>query len=273
MVTSKIVRLSPDEFARLLWTDEATEDSIPLITVGPMPNDRTRPERKIASPHIFAEFCRITLNNRVEMMKDCYDTLHLTPTSFSAAGMVFKHRAHQFLREGRTLDIFHILASSQLQGETNPKYIYNEYPDDAGRRRQFILPRLEVRLVDKDTQRTHELGVYYRPRNPNLSESVDSWVLVRPDSQNPPIILAFQVTINEEECDVNPSGLDWLRALVPRDAQVYHIILTPEAVAPEINVPAGYLTAGFLDGRDVNKAFPVFHCKINVAEFFKPCPT
>jgi len=268
IVTSEINQLSPNGLAELLSTNKATDNSHLLVTTGPLPNDRTRPERKMTSLHIFAEFCRLTLGNRVEMMKDCYDTLCLTPTTYSAAGMVFKYRAHQFLQEGRTLDIFPILASSQPQGETNLRYIYNEYTDDARCSQRFILPRLEVCLIGKGTQCTYEPGVYYRPRNPN-SSSVDSWVLVQPDSQNAPIILAFQITINREKDDAEKSGLDWLGESAPRNAQMYHVILAPEGVKPEINASTDRLTAGFLGGGEVNAAFRLFHCTINTVELFK----
>ena len=266
MVTSEINQLSPRGLAELLSANKATDNSHLLVTTGPLPNDRTRPERKLASLHIFAEFCRLVLRNRVEM-KDCYDMLQLTPTTFSAAGMVFKHRAHQFLQEGRTLDIFPILTSSRSQGETRSEYVYNKYTDDVRRRQQFILPRLEECLVDKDPQLTYEPGIYYRPRNSNFP-SVDSWVLVKPDSQNPPFVIAFQMTIDGGEHNAANSGLDWLGESVPRDAQMYHVILTPEGVEPEINVSTEHLIAGILGGRGIN-GFQLFHCKIDTVELFK----
>ena len=269
IITSEINQLSPTGLTELLFAGRTTSGSHYLMTTGPLPNDRSRPERKIASPYVFAEFCRLILGDRVEMMKGCYDKLHLTPTTFSATGMVFKYRAHQFLQEGRTLEIFPILASSEVQGAKHLKYVYNRYTDNVRQRQQFILPRLDLCPVDKDTQRTHELGVYYCSRSPTFP-SVDSWVLVQPNPREPPIVLAFQMTINKKEHDAKPSSLDWLRMLVPLDAKVYHVILTPEAVEPEINVSADYLTTTFLGGRGVNDAFPVFHCEIGIVELFKP---
>ena len=121
MVTSEINQLSPDGLAELLCTNKVTDNSHLLVTTRPLPNNRARPERKPASLHILAEFCRLILRNRVEMMKACYDMLHLRPTTFSAAKMVFKYRAHQFLQEGRTLDIFPILAAHPRTRNLLPK--------------------------------------------------------------------------------------------------------------------------------------------------------
>ena len=204
IVTSEINQLSPNGLTELL---SAISNSHYLVTTGPLPNDRTRAERKISSPYIVGEFCRLILRNRVEMMKDRYNKLRTAPATFPAAGMIFKYRAHQFLQEGRTLDLFPILPSPQPQGETRLRYVYNKYIDDVRRRQRFTFPRLEVRIVTKDAQHTHELGVYYRPQGPNFP-SADSWVLVQLNPQEPPIVLAFQMTINAKEHDAEKSGLD-----------------------------------------------------------------
>jgi len=202
-------------------------------------------------------------------MRDFYQSLHVSPTTASSAGIVFEARAHHFLQEGRTLEILPILSSSQLRGGKHLKYVYDKYVDDRKTMLRFTLPVLQQYRVNKDTRHTHELHVYYRPQISNFA-SVDSWVIVKPNPEEPPIVLAFQMTINKKEHDAKPIGLDRLRALVPEDAQVYYIVITPEEVTPEINVSADYLTAAFLNGRNVNKAFPVFHCKIEIAELFKP---
>ena len=261
-VVSEICSLSPNVLRGLLLsTREATNSSYYLVTTGPLPNDRTKPETKIASPYVFAEFCRLILMDRVEVMEDYYNALRLAPT---AAGMIFKYRAHRFLREGRTLDLLPILAPPQPQGRTRSKYIYDKYTNDITRRQRVVFPRLEEYLVDKETQHTHEPNVYYYPRSTNLL-AVDSWVLVRPNPQGPPIVLAFHMTIDTKEYDAEKSSLDRLGELVPGDAQVYHVILTPEVVKPQITVPTDYLMAG-------DEAFRVFHCKIETVELFKPHP-
>ena len=57
------------------------------------------------------------------------------------------------------------------------------------------------------------------------------------------------------------SGVDCLGELVPADAKVYQVILTPKGVEPQINVPTAYLTA---------ETLRVFHCTIDTAKSIKP---
>jgi len=272
-VITEIKKLSPDDLSKLFVSAKnVTDGSHLLMATGPLPNSRREPERKITSPYVLTEICSEVLKNRVEMMRGFYDTLHVTPTTSVAAGMVFEHRAHHFLQEERTLDLFPILASSQPQGRIHFKYVYEEYIHDVTRRQQVFLPRLEERIVDKETQHTHEFGVYYRPRRTNFP-AVDSWVIVPPnDPKDPPIVLVFQMTINMKEHDAKKSGLDWMRELIPKDAEIYHVILTPQVVEPKINVSTDYLTAGFLGDRNVNDAFRVRHCMIHSVDLFKPNP-
>jgi len=106
IVTREIYSPSPDTLRGLLVSaDKATNTSHFLVTTGPLADDRTRPEGKLTSVYVFARFCELVLLNRVEVLKDFYEALHLTPTTACSAGMVFEHRAHQFLREGRILDL------------------------------------------------------------------------------------------------------------------------------------------------------------------------
>ena len=203
------------------------------------------------------------------MMKVFYDTLHTAPTTSSTARMVLECRAHHFLRDGRTLSLFPILCSYQPQGRAHSKYVYDKYTNNILRRQRLRLPKLKELLVDHETLHTHELDVYYRPRSANFA-TVDSWILIRPSSKRPPIVLAFHMALNATERNGKQIDLGWLGGLVPRDARRYHIILTPEGVEPQINVPTDYLTAEFLGGRDVNEAFRVFHCRIDAVKLFKP---
>jgi len=45
--------------------------------------------------------------------------------------------------------------------------------------------------------------------------------------------------------------------LVAAGARKYLVVVTPRAVQPKITVPKGYLTEGFLDGRNPDVAFLV----------------
>ena len=272
MVTSEINNLSPYELSRIYRSPhKAADHSHFLVTTGPSPARRSRAERKIVSSHVLELFCRLILEDRVDLIGNFYRTLRIPGATASSAGMVFKHRLHHFLKEGRTLNLFPIIASSRPQGTTHFKYVYSQYTDGIGLAgQQVTLPVLEERLVDSEAQRTHDPWVYYRPRITNFT-AVDSWiVLPLLDPNAPPIVLAFQMTINATEHEAKPAGLERLLELIPKDAVVYHVIATSEEAKPKIEVSADYLSPGFLGGRDVNEAFPVFHCKINSVELFTP---
>jgi hypothetical protein len=98
-VTAEIGKLSPRGLTTLLlYANNATDSSHYLMSTGPSPADRTKPERKIASPHILEECCKKVFGNRVELLREFYYALHSEPATSAAAGMVFEYR---FLHGGR----------------------------------------------------------------------------------------------------------------------------------------------------------------------------
>ena len=77
--------------------------------------------------------------------------------------------------------------------------------------------------------------------------------------------------MDAEKHDVKKVGLDMVDKLVYGDPRKYLVIFTPRGVEPHITVPTEYLIK-FLYygqyGQDVNKAFPVFHCPIDMFTLF-----
>lgn len=67
-------------------------------------------------------------------------------------------------------------------------------------------------MVD-ETEITPEVETYYRHRLTDFP-SIDSWVLVQPSSQAPPI-LTSQVTIGVTKHDIKKSCLDRMNKLIP----------------------------------------------------------
>jgi hypothetical protein len=111
-VTNAISRLSPEQLIALLESAENADDNTHfLVTTGPSPNDRTEPERKIASQYILGKCCQQILGNRLADMKKLYQMLHGQPALSVSAGMLFEYRAHQFIREGGAVDLFPITGS------------------------------------------------------------------------------------------------------------------------------------------------------------------
>ena len=267
VVRNQITTRSPDQFRKLLTsTDDCPDNSHYLISTGPSPTDRTTPERKVISKHVLEECCREILKDDVEWLRILYEALHSEKSFATSAGMIFEHRLHQYLREGRILELFPLLANPS---PANGNYVFNDYIDAGRYAAPITLPRMDKYLVDKMTERTHDLSTYFQPRSTNFT-SIDSWVVIRRTPDGRPFLFPFQMTINERHHELKKEGLDRLKELAPDGAQMCPVIVTPKGVKPRITVPTTYLTREFLNGQEVNIAFPVSYVQIDPAELFKP---
>ena len=261
-VLSEMRKLSVDGLVDLLeFCDLATNKGLYLMSTWPLPANRSRPERKFNSPYIFRECCRRILDDDVEQFGRFYMMSLFEKGTVPFAGMIFEHRVHQFLQEGRAINLFAIPAEASPE---DGNYIFNDYRDPCVG--QFTLPRLEERLVDEETRHTHELNIYYRPRNANFS--IDSWILIRPNPRGTLFLLALRIITDTKERSLTKRDLDRLTRLAPAGALVCPVILARRGVKPRITVPTAYLTKEFLRGRSVNDAFPVSYSRIDPAELF-----
>ena len=238
------------------------------MSIGPSSTDRTEPVINIASPYLLEECCKRVLRNRVDEIKELFDMLKKEPTRSAAAGVVFAYRAHQFLQEGRVIDLFPILGRITTWGRN---VIYDGYAaaSEADRKR-VALPKSKGLVCTDDIGGALEVNTYYRPRDTDLF-SIDSWFLLQPTPEKSPILLTFQIALDVERYDAKRSGLDEVGELrVPEGILKCLVVFTPTGVEPEIAVTRDYLTDEFLDGRHPNVAFPVFHCQISYDVLFQP---
>jgi hypothetical protein len=270
-VVSEIKKLSPSGLTELLKSaDGSTDDSHYVMSTGPLPTDRTRAERRIASPYILEKCCELVLRNRVEEISELFNMLKNEQAGSAAAGVVFEYRAHQFLQEGRAIDLFPILGRITTQGEN---VIYDDYTatdNEADGKRLALLKSKSLVFTD-EIGGALEVNTYYRPRGANLP-AFDSWLLLQPTPEKSPILLTFQIALDVERYDAKRSGLDKVNELrVPGGAWKCLVVLTPTGVKPKITVTRDYLTDEFLDGRHPNVAFPVFHYQISDDTLFRPC--
>ena len=264
VVRHEIAWRLPEDFRDLLLSAAGSpHDSRYLMSTGPMPNNRTEPERTVISQYVLGECCKRILRDDVKQLRRLYEVLRNARDMTASAGMVFKHRAHQYLREGRVLDLFPLLADACPEGGN---YIFKDHGD--GHPVQLTLPRMEEHLVDGGTEHTDKLHAYYKPQSTYFS-AVDSWVLVRHNPREPLTLLAIQIITDEKEHDAKTSGLDRMDKLVPADTRRSLVVFTPSGVKPQINVPTAYLTRRFPNHRDVNVVFPVFHCQADPVELFR----
>ena len=224
-----------------------------------MPSDRATPERKAISQYVLEECCRQILGDDVKRLKRLHEVLRNNQSTAASAGMIFKYRAHQYLREGRVLDL------SPLHANTSPGN-GNHIPND--RTEQFALPRMEEHLVDEETVRTHELHTYFRPRS-TKSPAVDSWVLTQHNFEGPPTLLAFQVWSDTEGHGAKTIGLGQVDKLIPADARRYLVIFTPNGVKPQVTVLTTSPTKELLGSCEVNEELHVFHCHVDPVELFR----
>ena len=252
MVDEGMKGLSPLEFTKLLQNWEAVIDnSCFLINTGPLAADRTIPERKFVSEYVLERICERVFKNQVEEIRRLYTTLQNGETTMTAARMVFKYRVHRFFRKRRIIEFFPIIASNRRR---------NIHTTDT-KETLALLKSEELFFVD-EPDAPLEVGTYYRPRNTHFP-TIDSWLLVQPTLQGPPILLAFQITPDEDECEVDMSSLARVGKLVTADTKKYLIIITPTGVQPKIIMQEGHPTEAFPAGYGPDIAFSLYHLQIS----------
>ena len=254
-IISEIERVSAKGLDKLLFSsDDSPYNSNYLMLTGPMPSDRTAPERKVISQYVLEECCRRILKDDVEELGWLHGVLRNGRGTAASAGMIFKYRAHQYLREGMVLELspLHVNASSE-----DGDHIQN------GRMERFTLPKMEENLVEGGTVRTHDFRTYFQLRSVN-SPAVDWCTLVWPDLDGPPTFLAFRASSDVEGHSAKPIGLD--NKLGPVDTERCLVVFTPKAVEPQATA---LITHSMEGGCGVHEGLRVFHCKISLVELFR----
>jgi len=145
-VKTEIYELLPGSLTKLLLdTSTASEASHHIITMGPLPEDRSKPYRTFASPYVFQECCKLIFEDEADVLRVQYDTLHHNPTTSTAAGMVFKYRAHQFLQKKKTITLFPILSHTSTSG--NITFDSHKAMKNTKKQKQVNLPNLEDVMI------------------------------------------------------------------------------------------------------------------------------
>jgi len=267
----EIGNLSPDSLIELLQDPNAAiEDIHFVITTGPLPGDRSKPYRTFTSPGVIGEYCKSLFEDEVDVLRRHYDALCGHPTTFNAAGMVFEHCVHQFLRKKKTITLFPILGRILTKGENSGDgIIYDNYTTtkNAKGQKQVKLPELEEFIIIDESETGVKYGTYYRPKRRNFP-SINSWVLIRRGHLKGPVFIMFQITINATEHDVKQEGLDLMDRLdIPQNASRWLVVLTPRGVNPKIGpVMANYLKKKIPANVSLNPKvrFRVFHYPIDI---------
>jgi len=96
MIVSEIERLSAKKLRRLLLSaDYSPYNSHYLMSTGPMPSDRTVPERKVISQYVLEECCRRIIKDDVKRLGELHKELSDDRSTAASAGMILKYRADQ----------------------------------------------------------------------------------------------------------------------------------------------------------------------------------
>ena len=143
---------------------------------------------------------------------------------------------HRLFRQGYHLELFPLRRS-----ETNSKKsdTYNDYAASHREKnsKDFQLAVSKQHSLDEGAEL--QVDHYYRPPSPNFP-TIDSLLLIRPDRNLPPILLMFQITLNQEEHDVKEVGLCAIdRLKLPPDTRRYYVAVTPRGIEPRIKVLKG----------------------------------
>jgi len=263
LIKTQAKQLSPWDLIKLLrGVTDPTCDY--LISTRPLPTNRARPERKVASEYILKVICKHTLQDQLKEIRTLYNTLQSRPATSAAAGMVFKSQIHRFLQEERAIDLFPVLTS----GKTSQNISYHNYTatENGINRKQVALPKSKGLAFSDEPGITLKVNTYYHPQKTNFPTNA-SWLLIQ---STPPILLMFQIILNGEEHNIGKSGLDKVGKLVAAGVQKYLVIVTPMGVKPKITVPGDYLTDTLLGSSDPGVAFSVYHCQISDDTLFQP---
>ena len=261
IVNEEINQLSPQDLVELLQNAaNATDYSHFLISTGPLSIDRTRLERKVVSPHVLVKICNRVLKNQLEEIRKIYNTLRAKPTTAGAAGMIYESQVHRLLKAGRTIDLYHIrfVLADKEKNATRESY---EAIGDGKYWKSFTIPSSTEFLFNKPPT-SPQIGTYYRPQNTQCA-AINPFLLIQPNFNMLPILLAFQMAISGDEYDAKNIDLDLVDKSVAMNAEKHLVIVTPSGVRPKINVPKGHLTEKFSRSRYSDLTFPIYHLQID----------
>ena len=168
-----------------------------------------------------------------------------------------EYRTRQFLREGRTVNLFRLRGHISSQDNS---VVYDDYSTTrSGTDKMLVvLDQLEEVFLDPEVDAVKIGGSYHRPLTYN-SPAPNSWHPAQPDSGLSPLFLGLQTTRNKTKHDVTKVGLNRAEKKAPAGCIKLLIVVTPPGLEPEIFVPREYLTDEYLDNQDPSIALPVYH--------------
>ena len=208
-ITEQIGSISPSDLQHIFHPSEPNE-AFNLITITePGPGSRSVCRKRAASRPAFEIVWDHRIRHRVSDMRYQYNVLRLSPDTTPAANWAFELRMHDLLRRGNPIR----LTYQDLQ-----------------------LPQSEERPLDKGGRVC--IGRYYRLQATDAS-TINSLFFFNPPGKSSPILLAFQIT-RDEECHINEETLrriDGLDLSPHTNVRKFFVVVTPDDIQPKIEVP------------------------------------
>lgn len=152
-IDDELRRLSAQELEMLFrGFNDATDQFQLLIATNPSPDDPTEAERVFTSRYVVEMVCKKVFRDQLEDIKRFNDTLRMEPTWAAAAAMFFEYGAHQFLRGGRTIQLFPLLG--HFSNPDNKNFICDDYSatKDGKAAGPVSLGQLEEKFLNPDAE-------------------------------------------------------------------------------------------------------------------------
>ena len=255
--------INPTELREIFKDPGSHSASHFLVTLYPLPGDRTKCFVVPASLYVFRTLMKKYPRSRLDDMEELYDLFRKSTIGGAAAGLIFEGRMHVILMKRRTLRLYPVLCDDANKGTKNLIYTATTNRTEET---EFELPESQLfRFTLENKPRAHG---YYIPESSDFP-GLDSLLFFDTLDNSPPILLMFKITHNETN-NAKASGLLNVDKLgFPSDVRKYYVVVSPDSIFPEVTVPMEY----FGDELEMvkqapNRKFPTYHYPIPRCELF-----
>jgi len=197
MLWETINEIQPGQLRQAFYNPGSYDFSHLIVTIWPSLPNHYSYRTEFASWPIAKALWQKRIRFQIDDMEHLYRLFHRDILSPSAT-WIFKFRMHELLRSGQTIRIFPILRSRN-KGVAN--LIYGNYAASRNRRDRvnLALPVSSEYPLTEEVQLEEDL--YYYSESSNFA--VDSLLLIHPPGESP-ILLMFQMTVNDNELGLSP---------------------------------------------------------------------
>ena len=258
--------INPTELREIFKDPGSHSASHFLVTLYPLPGDRTKCFVVPASLYVFRTLMKKHLRSRIDDMEELYDLFRGSTIGGAAAGLIFEGRMNVVLMKKRTLRLYPVLCDDANKGRKD--LIYDKYTATVNRTEEMEFELPESRLFHFTLETKDRAHGYYIPESFDFP-GLDSLLFFDTLDNSPPILLMFQITYNETRNTKATSLLTVDKLGFPSDARKYYVVVSPDYVFPQVTVPMEYFGDNLETVKQAaNSEFPVYHYPIPRSELF-----